>query len=302
VTRALVIGYGSIGKRHARVLRELGCEVSVVSRHAAELGCYPTIRDALSAAAPDYVVVANETSAHLAAVESLRVEGFTGKLLIEKPLGEGPPPPVDQFAQVGVAYNLRFHPLLSALRDRLADDRLCAFEVYCGQHLPDWRPGDNYRTGYSADPSRGGGVLRDLSHELDYLLWIAGPWRRLASLGGRLGDLGIRSDDCWGLLLELERCPVATVQINYLDHPGVRRIRVNGARRTYSVEFDAGRIVVDGAAQEFEVGRDDTYRAQHEAMLSGEADRLCTFTEGENVMALIGAVEEARDGGRWVSA
>ena len=61
------------------------------------------------------------------------------------------------------------------------------------------------------------------SHELDYLLWLGGRWRRVAALGGRLGDLEIASDDCWGLLLELEACPVATLQINYLDRPGVRR-------------------------------------------------------------------------------
>ena len=32
MTKALVIGYGSIGSRHARLLDELGCEVGVVSQ------------------------------------------------------------------------------------------------------------------------------------------------------------------------------------------------------------------------------------------------------------------------------
>ena len=180
MTRALVVGYGSIGKRHARLLGELGCEVAVVSRHSDAPNGHRTVEAALAAAMPDYVVVANETSAHLATVEALAAAGFAGRLLIEKPLGEGPAVPPGRFAQVGVAYNLRFHPLLGALRERLAGDRICAIEVYCGQHLPDWRPDADYRTGYSADPDRGGGVLRDLSHELDYLLWLGGRWRRVA--------------------------------------------------------------------------------------------------------------------------
>jgi predicted dehydrogenase len=300
VTRALVVGYGSIGKRHVRLLSELGCEVAVVSRHGD--AAHRTLDAALAAAMPDYVVVANETAAHLETVRALAAGGFAGRLLIEKPLGEGPAVPEGRFAQVGVAYNLRFHPLLGVLRDRLAGDRICAIEVYCGQYLPDWRPGDDYRAGYSADPARGGGVLRDLSHELDYLLWLGGPWRRVAALGGKLSDLEIASDDGWGLLLELERCPVATVQINYIDRPGVRRIRINGAAHTYTADFSNRQLVVDGEAQTFEVGRDDAYLAQHRAMLAGETDRICTLAHGEDVMALIKAVEEARDGGRWVAA
>lgn len=302
MTRALVVGQGSIGRRHARLLRTLGCEVGVVSRRGAGPDTFPTVEAALSAAAPDYVVVANETAAHLDAVQALAAAGFTGRLLVEKPLGDGPRISPGQFAQVGVAYNLRFHPLLEALRRRLAGDRICAIEVYCGQYLPDWRPGADYRTGYSADSARGGGVLRDLSHELDYLLWLGGSWRRVAALGGRMGDLEIASDDAWGLLLELESCPLATVQINYLDRPGARVIRINGAARTYTADFSALRLKVDGEVQDFELDRDETYLAQHRAMLGGDTEQLCSLAQGEAVMALIKAVEAARDGARWVSA
>lgn len=302
MTRALVVGQGSIGKRHARLLEALGCEVSVVSRHSAGPNSHRTLEAALNPAMPDYVVVANETAAHLHTVQALAAAGFTGRLLIEKPLGEGSMVPPGQFAQVGVAYNLRFHPLLEALRQRAAGDRICAIEVYCGQYLPDWRPGDDYRTGYSADPTRGGGVLRDLSHELDYLLWLGGAWRRVAALGGRLGDLQIASDDAWGLLLELEACPVATVQINYLDRPGGRSIRINGAAHTYRADFSTLQLKVDDEVQAFEVGRDEPYLAQHRAMLAGDTDRICSLAQGEDVMALIKAVEAARDGARWVAA
>src|SRR5712671_3820113 len=88
---ALVVGYGSIGQRHAGLLRELGCEVAVVSRRKVDHEpCFASISAALSACKADYIVIASETSRHASAVEELRAVGFTGRVLVEKPLGEMP--------------------------------------------------------------------------------------------------------------------------------------------------------------------------------------------------------------------
>ena len=299
--KALVIGYGSIGRRHARILAELGCEVAVVSRRALEnIKHFANITAAVENVRPDYVVIANETSAHPATVDALAAAGFRGKLLIEKPLGGAIPR--HNFAMCAVAYNLRFHPALMDLAAALASETILAMQVYCGQYLPDWRPGTDYEKSYSADPKRGGGVLRDLSHELDYVLWLGGAWRRAAAIGGRFGELEIATDDCWALLLELERCRCATVQINYLDRPGRRQIVVNTRAHSFAVDFGQMVLMRDGEVQQFTVDRDDTYRAQHRAMLAGDASYLCGLTEGEDVMSLIAASERAARNGAWVSA
>jgi predicted dehydrogenase len=303
MTRALVIGYGSIGQRHAQVLRELGCRVGVVSRRElAEEDCFGTIAHGVTVMSPDYVVIANETSAHRAAVEEVRAAGFTGALLVEKPLGAGPSMAAGTFATAAIGYNLRFHPVVMALAAELAAERIITAEIYCGQYLPDWHPGSDYRRGYSADPARGGGVLRDLSHELDYLLWLAGPWRRVVAVGGRLSPLEIASDDCWAMLVQLENCPLATVQINYLDRPGRRRITINTADHTYCADLSQAILVRDGEARAFVVGRDDTYRSQHRAMLSGDTARLCSIAQAEQVMQLIEATESSARRGSWVAA
>ena len=299
--KALVIGYGSIGRRHVRILAELGCEVAVVSRRPLEnIKRFANITAAVKNVRPDYVVIANETFAHPATVDALAAAGFRGKLLIEKPLGGAIPR--HNFAMCAVAYNLRFHPALMELAAALASETILAMQVYCGQYLPDWRPGTDYEKSYSADPKRGGGVLRDLSHELDYVLWLGGAWRRAAAIGGRFGELEIATDDCWALLLELERCRCATVQINYLDRPGRRQIVVNTRAHSFAVDFGQMVLMRDGEVQQFTVDRDDTYRAQHRAMLSGDASHLCGLTEGEDVMSLIAASERAARNGAWVSA
>jgi predicted dehydrogenase len=249
---------------------------------------------------PDYAIIANETSAHSGIVEELAAAGFCGKLLIEKPLG-GIIPQRD-FALCAVAYNLRFHPALAELARVLADETILAMQVYCGQHLPDWRPSNDYRMSYSADVTRGGGVLRDLSHELDYVLWLGGAWRRITAIGGRFSQLDINSDDCWALLLELERCCCATIQINYLDRPGRRQILVNTTAHTFAVDFSQGVLIRDGETHRFSVDRDDTYCAQHKAILAGDTSQLCGLGQGEAVMKLIAASEKAARERVWVSA
>ncbi len=301
MTKALVLGYGSIGRRHTRLLAELGCDVAVVSRRPVDdVVRFADVAAAIEHLQPDYAVVANETSAHRAAVDALAAAGFRGKLLIEKPLGE--PIPRHDFALCAVAYNLRFHPALMELAAALANETILAMQVYCGQYLPDWRPGTDYRQSYSADPARGGGVLRDLSHELDYVLWLGGSWRRAAAIGGRFGDLEIASDDCWALLVELERCRCATVQVNYLDRPGRRQVVVNTRAHSFALDFGKAVLMRDGVEQRFTVDKDDTYRAQHRAVLAGDTSRLCGLAEGEEVMNLIAASEKAARERAWISA
>jgi predicted dehydrogenase len=304
MTAAIVVGYGSIGQRHVRVLNELGCETIVVSRRAVEhRQRFASISQALFEKTADYVVVANETSGHVSAVNEIIANGYAGRLLIEKPLGDLPAAALSApFEVAAVGYNLRFHPVMTALRDAIAGQQLIAMQAYCGQWLPQWRPGTDYRKSYSADPQLGGGVLRDLSHELDYLLWLGGSWSRVAGIGGRLGTLEIRSDDCWSLLLELDGCPSVSVQVNYLDRPGRRQLIVNTVDHTYSADLMRGTLESNGRTQFFDISPDHTYREQHRAILAGDTSRLCSLAEGNRVMELIAASERAVRKGCWISA
>lgn len=303
--RALVVGYGSIGARHARLLRELGLEVGVVSRRGAGDGSvFNELTDACRQFEPDYVVIANETVKHVDSLNALSSIGFAGWALVEKPLAIN----LESLAgvtgspRIRVAYNLRFHPALIRLKELLAEDRPITVQAYVGQYLPDWRPGNDYRASYSANKAAGGGVLRDLSHELDYLRWLFGPWSRLAAAGGRRGDLEIDSDDTWCILMEQEAGPILTLQMNYLDRVARRELTVLCASHAYRLDLITGTLAIDGATERFSMERDQTYRDQHLAILSGRPDDLPSFAEGVAVMATIDAIECAAREKRWVSA
>ena len=301
--KVIVIGYGSIGSRHASVLTELGCRVALVSRRNIDFDlCYSSLKKALVEEQPEYVIIANKTGDHFETLRVLDELGFKGTILIEKPLFQFAQP----FSNFGnnnifVAYNLRFHPLIQKLHDFLRSENIISIMAYVGQYLPEWRPQLDYRLNYSAKKEEGGGVLRDLSHELDYLNWICGGWKNITAIGGHYSHLEINSDDSFSVMMTTERCPSVMVQMNYLDRISHRIILVNTDQHTIKVDFIKGTFQIDAEVEQVQVERNDTYLAQHQSVLDHRFDQLCTLEEGMDVMKMIQAIENSAyaDRERW---
>ncbi len=298
----LIIGYGSIGERHALLLNQLGHSVHIVSkRDIKDFPCYRSIEEAFKKKGFDYIIISNETCNHYKSFLKLNELGYSGKLLIEKPVFLKPcPVPRSGFENVFVAYNLRFHPVIQKLHELLNGKEIYSVQVYVGQYLPSWRPGTDYTKCYSAFREQGGGVLRDLSHELDYLNWIAGGWERVAAIGGKFSDLQIDSDDVFILLLEMARCPVASVQMNYLDRKARREIIITLKNHSIKADLIHSTLEIDGKMSRFKVDRNMTYIDQHKAILRGDYSTVCTFNQGIDVLNLIHAAELASRKQQWI--
>lgn len=302
--RALVVGYGSIGKRHARVLSQLGCQVAVVSRRAnSDIQSYRTIDNALASHEPDYVVVADETARHYVTVSELATAGYQGVVLIEKPLFDRVQQfPPNEFTRAWVGYNLRFHPAVQAVKAIAERSTPLAWQINVGQHLSQWRAGRDFRESYSAKRAGGGGALRDLSHEIDYLLWMAGPPETLVSSGGNLGALGIEADEAWSVILKFPRQQVASLNMNILDHSVQRSIRMVCEERSVFADLAAGQLSVsDGESQTFTMSGDETYRLMHDAALNDDCEHLCSVESATRVLKVIAAAERASTESCWVS-
>lgn len=296
---ALVVGLGSIGTRHARILRELGVQVTTASRRRG--GDFTSITAALEATRPDYVVIATETARHASDLRELAQTGFRGSVLVEKPLFAGPTAaPKYPFARVGIGYNLRFHPVVTALIERLNGRDAITVAAYVGQDIRDWRPGRDHRHTASATVDAGGGVLRDLSHELDYLLWMFGPWHRVAALGGASGTRDIDVDDHLDLLLDMQRAPSVHVHMDYLDRQGIRRIRINVEDDTLEADLLGNRLIVNGKVTDIASERDQTYRDMHIAAMRGTG-AVCSLPEALGVVHLIDSCEQALRAKTWIS-
>jgi len=300
--KALVIGYGSIGSRHSRLLSELGCRTAVLSERSVDFPLvYRDVESALAQHDPEYVVIANSTNQHHDTLQALATADFAGRVLIEKPLFHKlNDAPQNRFSSLSVAYNLRFHPLIQRLYNLLSNETILSVQAYVGQYLPDWRPGTNYRNSYSARTSEGGGVLRDLSHELDYLNWLCGTWTAVTAVGGHISALEIGSDDIFVLLMQNERCPVVSVQLSYLDRVVRRRISINTQHNAIELDLVAGSLSINGKIETIKVERDHTYREMHRAILRSDLTHLCSVEEGLATLQLIDAAERANRQRNWI--
>lgn len=302
--RALVIGYGSIGQRHARLLRDEGCEVAVCSRREVDFAPrFGGLSDAVKSHRPGYVVVANRTSEHYETLKQLAAMRFEGRVLAEKPLFRRyRAVPEHSFEALRIGYNMRFLPVITRLREVLEDAQIISVQAYAGQYLPTWRPQRPYQESYSSRKAQGGGVLRDLSHELDYLNWLLGGWTSLAAIGGQYSHLEVDSDDNFTLLMSFRRCPAATLHLNYLDRYRRRYVLVNTDRHTIEANLAQAFVQVDGNREAWPADADDTYRLQHRAMLAGRFESLCSLEEGVDVLRMIDTAEASSTGRVWLDA
>lgn len=298
----IVIGFGSIGKRHADVLSKLGCSVACVTRQMdCALPVYDSVDQAIAEHRPSIVIVANETVKHRQSILELAEVGYDQTLLVEKPISEKFFTPIHALTNTFVAYNLRFHPALLSMRNKLSDQKTIMVSIVAGQHLSEWRPGRRVDQSYSASRSQGGGVLRDLSHELDYIMWLFGDVARVSALGGNRDVLGIDADELWAVLLEMKSGAIVNLSLSYLDVPACREMKVITSENTMVANLITGELTVDDQTEEFVINRDFTYMAMHQAILKNETSLICSLAEGLKVVSLIEAIEKAESTQSWQS-
>lgn len=269
--KALFVGLGGIGQRHLRNLRALrGDAVEVIAYRTRghtqtltdkleiEPGAnleekygvrtVPSLEAALEEK-PDAVFITNPSSLHVPIARAAAERGC--HLFIEKPLSdslEG----LDELANLVeqkklvtmVGYQLRFHPLVVALRDLLAKDAVgpvLAVKAEVGEYLPYWHKYEDYRQMYASRRELGGGVVLSQIHEFDYLYSLFGLPRRVFAMGGHLSSLEIDVEDVASVSMEYVHAGTGRVLPIHLHQDYVQR----PPSRTCAVIGDRGRIQLD---------------------------------------------------------
>ena len=245
--RVLVIGAGSIGRRHALNLTTTGATVDITDPQPGRADEAPAGRAVPflpgDMASYDGVVVASPTAAH--SEQAMAALATGAKVLIEKPLaltGDQGKVVIDAAGdRLMVGYNLRLHEPLERLVGAVRDGRVgevLAARLWFGSYLPDWRPGTDYRASYSARADLGGGVLLDAIHELDMLLWLFDDKLEvLAACIDRVGELEIDVEDTVKVLLRhAGRVPIE-LSLDYLSRRYRRGVEVIGSKATARLDW-----------------------------------------------------------------
>lgn len=320
--RLLIVGYGSIGSRHARIAKKLlpGAEMGVLRHRScdgfADAGidrCFTSLDDAI-AFAPQAAVISNPASRHVEVAIPLARAG--AHLLIEKPISTSIEKIEDLLKEcetrgltLMVGYNLRFLPSLRKFRDFLAQGmagRVLSVRSEIGQYLPAWRPGTDYRLAVSAKAELGGGVLLELSHEIDYLRWIFGEADWVSAVLRRQSRLEIDVEDtaivALGFSAGKGQTPVvASLNMDFLRHDTTRKCTVVGEAGSLSWDAVAGKIEFVGQGEagsrplfSGEAHRDDSYVAEWQRFLHCIQSGEPAEPSGRDGLAVMNIIEACR--------
>ena len=321
IRRILIVGLGSIGSRHLRLARSLFPEAEIkVLRHSGSSfipefsdGTFTSIQDAISFA-PQIAVIASPATLHIETAQRLAESGV--HVLIEKPISDS----INGLSRLittcknnnivlATGYNLRFSPSLIQYKGYIDQGIIGkVLSVHCevGQYLPTWRPTSDYRQGVSSRLELGGGVLLELSHELDYLRLIFGDVQWVRAKLSKQSGLEIDVEDSayltLGFIPDVEGSQlIGVANLDFIRHDNTRictAIGENGSLRWNGISGDVD-LFQEGARDWTKLYNhlpipDETYFAEWIDFLESIKSKRMPFVTGVDGLRVLEIIEAAR--------
>lgn len=321
--RVAILGFGSSGQRFLQLVKRWNPRAQVLVYSSRNLSSHRLASTSrlgdVTAFEPEIAIVCGSATERLAMI-SVLPPSLSG-VLIEKPLATDPELAQEilrlldgAVAVARVGYNLRFSPSLIDFRRRLVGGEFgSVFSVRAetGQFLPNWRPDRDYRHTVSARAILGGGVLLELSHEIDYLQWLFGKIEWVSAVVGRQSELEIDVDDSAHLTLGFAASAggnqlVGQVNLDLLRHDTTRSVTALCSDGSLRWDGVAGRVeALEAGQSSWETVFGDnpassTYDLQWEAFISavrGSSSPGATLSDGLDVLQVVSAARLSSAGG-----
>ena len=191
---------------------------------------------------------------------------------------------------------MRFNPIINLIREKIKSKKIWSVNIFCGSYLPLWRKNIDYRESSSARKTFGGGVLLDLSHELDYVQWLFGKIQIEHCKSKKLSNLNIETDDFLNLVGKTRKVPSIQITLNYFTRKRTRQIFIDGNNISVQADLIKKNVVYYSGNKKKVYNfknsdRNSDYEKQHLAILKNKStDKLCTFKEGKQLVYLINQI------------
>ncbi|PIT93766.1 hypothetical protein COU00_02610 [Candidatus Falkowbacteria bacterium CG10_big_fil_rev_8_21_14_0_10_43_11] len=251
--KILIIGFGSIGRRHYQNLLKLGFKniyVYDIDKNKLAGEKLKTTEKINAGTLKQFraVLICNPNDAHVQTAIKCAQAGC--HIFIEKPLA----PSLKNIKALVkichskkltnmVACNLRFHPCLKFIKNYL--DKNSLGKIYSIRHdfgyfLPYWRPEQDYRKNYAAKKASGGGIILDDIHEFDLLFWFNGfsPVVETKFIFDKTSALAIETEDNCVAAFKFVNKTLGSVSCDYLQQAYSRNCKIVGAKGNLTWDFN----------------------------------------------------------------
>ena len=227
--KILFMGYGNMTQKYLKILKKIlpNATVKFYSSRKIKNNLYKNIAG-VKVFDPNIIFICSSTYEHFNHLELVN-KLFKNKLiLIEKPLFHQLKK-IKLKNKVYVGYNLRYDPIIQYLKKLVKNQKFWSVEVFCNSYMPRWRKRSYLKT-YSAKKKLGGGVLLDLSHELDYLLWFFKKLNIKYVVNNKISDLKIDTDDNLLIVGKSKNVKQIILHLNYYSKISARFINLIGPK------------------------------------------------------------------------
>jgi len=289
VKKITICGLGSIGSRHLRIIKKNWPHLQIAALRSKEdyspnfdkdiegyIDQYFFSVDDTLKWSPDCVIISNPTSRHLEF--ALPFAKYSKHLLIEKPIGTGLE---DKFywdelekysrnIKILVGYVFRHEKGIKKMKELIKEmDHVLEADFYCGSWLPSWRPNqiDSYKKGVSSRQELGGGVLLELSHEIDLAYWIFGDLKINYSYLKKTDLLNLDVEDKALIhATSIDNDCSITFRLNFCSRPSQRKIRIIASDSYLEYDLLKAKLIFvkqsDKEVFEFNRSKDQKYEDQ----------------------------------------
>ena len=265
----IVAGFGSIGRRHARLLMARGdldvavCDTSeeALADGFREMGTVPAHRSFEEAlkTRPDIVVIATPHRLH--ADMTIQALQSGAHVLCEKPMCDSlvngrrmldAARKSDRL--MGFGFQLHFHPGIQRLKNLVCSGRLGAI-VHAHAHIGSHVTLLCSRSRHQAKVK--GALLMDYAHQPDLLYWILGRKPQGVYMAATQAPMEPTSNpNVLGMVCDYDAPLISTIILNYVEHP---------ERHEYHFTGDSGWVRWDGSAGRLWVGIRETKTIEEES-------------------------------------
>ncbi|MBN1645403.1 Gfo/Idh/MocA family oxidoreductase [Candidatus Woesearchaeota archaeon] len=239
--KIIIFGLGSIGRRHARLLKDkyshdLYAFRSDPNTKGNELGIKEIFSlDELDSIQPDIAFITNPTSEHIETAIECAKRGM--HLFLEKPLSNADIRINELIDIVNkkklklyVAYCLRHNHVIKWLKEYLEKNKQgkpIHITCHASSYLPNWRPGSDHLKQYSSNLKLGGGVILDYSHEIDYLTYLFGSINDIKSHSARAGNVTVDTEDFADILCTFNNNTYGNIHLDFFSRLNRREIIID---------------------------------------------------------------------------
>jgi len=287
----LVIGFGSIGKKHCKILKKFTNNINVfTSQNIKNFNKISSLKE-IKELDPDYFIIASKTNTHFSFIRFIEKNFKNKKVLIEKPIMEKYRALKLKKNKFFVGYNLRFHPVIIFLKKFSKNKKINFININSSSFLPKWRRDIDYRKSNSASKNYGGALL-ELSHELDYASWIFGKFRHIYSFNKKISNLEILADDILLFVGKNLENSIINISINFFSRINKREIIIEGDNFTCKGDILLNEVSVFSKNKNkiykfSKFNMRETYLKQHMALLKNENNFLCSVNNALATMKTI---------------